>query len=57
MTLVFKKNKDIKIIAPKIKTVKVSSKYGWYKVEDCVDGGNESILQVFSMAYWELIEE
>jgi len=56
MTLVFKKNKDIKIIAPKIKTIKTGN-YGWYKVEDCVDGGNESILQVFSMAYWELIEE
>ena len=57
MTLIFKKNKDIKIIAPRIETVKVSSKYGWYRVKGCQDGGFENILQPFSMAFWELVEE
>lgn len=55
MKLVFKKNPSIQIIAPKITTIKVSN-YGWYRVEDCVNSGNENILEPFSMAYWELEE-
>ncbi len=55
MKLVFKKNPAIQITAPKIKTIN-SGNWGWYEVEDCVDGGYEKILAPFSMAFWNLEE-
>lgn len=55
MTLVFKKNPNIKIEAPMIKTVNTGN-YGWYIVEGCEDGAYENILGALSMAFWKLKE-
>ena len=60
MTLVFKKNPDIRIEAPSIKTImcgKTKNSYGWYVVEGCVDESYGNILGSFSMSLWKLIEE
>lgn len=56
MTLVFKKNPDIRIEAPVIKTINTGN-YGWYKIEGCVDGAYENIIGALSMAFWKLLEE
>ncbi len=57
MILIFKKNPNIKIEAPVIKTIKATKDYGWYKVEGCDDGRYENILGPLSMAFWELIND
>ncbi len=60
MTLVFKKNPNIKIEAPSIKTIrcgKEKNSYSWYIVEGCDDGAYENILGALSMAFWELKKE
>ena len=57
--LLFKKNPNIKIEAPSIKTIRCGGKnsYGWYVVEECTNGGYENILGPLSMAFWKLVEE
>ena len=60
MTLVFKKNPDIRIEAPSIKNImcgKTKNSYGWYIVEGCDDSGYENVLGALSLAFWKLIEE
>ena len=59
MTLLFKKNPNIKIEAPSVKTIRCGKKnsYGWYMIEECTDEGYENILGALSMAFWKLIEE
>lgn len=59
MTLVFKKNPNIRIEAPSIKTImcgKTKNSYGWCVVEGCDDGNYENILGALSMAFWKLKE-
>jgi hypothetical protein len=59
MRLVFKKNPNIKIEAPSIKTIrcgKTKNSYGWYIVEECTDSGFDNVLGALSMAFWELTD-
>jgi hypothetical protein len=59
MRLVFKKNPNIKIEAPSIKTIrcgKTKNSYGWYIVKECTDSGFDNVLGALSMAFWELTD-
>lgn len=55
MKLLFKKNHNIKIEAPIIKSI-TAGNYGWYMIEGCDDGKYENVLGSLSMAFWELEE-